>query len=80
MDTPDDELDGLDAETARRVRFVAEYCAMMDVNAGIGQFKGMPAWAQRDYLHDARNAVAAMAEYDKRGGADIEDLRVSIRT
>lgn len=59
----EDELEGLDAETARKVRFVAAYCAKMDAN---GALDGLPEMVQADYLHDARNAVEGCAEFDKQ--------------
>lgn len=62
----DEELASLDAPKKARVQFVAEWMAMIDVNAGIGYFKGMPFSAQCDYLHDARNAVEGMEEYEKQ--------------
>lgn len=66
MTAMDEELEGLSEAMARKVRFVAEYMAMMDVNAGIGQFSSMPESVQRDYLHDARNAVNGCIEWEKQ--------------
>ena len=71
---PDEMIDDLDEDTRRKVRFVAEYCAMCDVNAGIGAFDTLPETTQCDYLHDARNAVEACRIYDLNGGMDIEGL------
>ena len=71
----DDELEGLDPETARKVRSVADYCARMDAN---GPLEGLPEMVQADYLHDVRNAVEGLAQYDKRGvetGSAIEAPR-----
>lgn len=48
----------------RKVCFVAAYMAMVDGNAGVGQFAHLPQGTQEDYLHDAANAVEACERFD----------------
>ena len=48
----------------RKVRFVAEHMALLDGNAGMGQFDDLPEDARDAYLEVARRALDACDLFD----------------